>query len=127
MMRHSALPLVLMGLLSSSHLFAADEKPASSGRMVSVEIVIVQFDKKNDVDLNLDSDDKITARLAELEKQGQISQLTRLRLSTLEQQSAELFFIQRVGLATSRTVLAGRVASPVIRQLPPLHPQLNIQ
>ena len=107
-MRHFASLFLLLALLCPVRLVAAEAKLASTGRMVSIEVVIAQFaEGKKDVDFNLDSGDKLAARIAELEKQGQISQLTRMRLTTLDQNPAQLQFGQRTPVATGRTRARG--------------------
>ena len=107
-MRHFAFLISLSAILCPVCLLAGEEKPASTGRMVSVEVVIAQLaDGKNEAGLNLYSGDKIAARIAELDKQGQISQLTRMRVSTLDQQQAHLQFGQRTPVATGRTRAGG--------------------
>ncbi len=88
---------------------SAAPQPQRAGRLVSVEVVIA--------DVTGGEDRPLTAeRLAELEKGGQVTSLSRLRLSALENQPAVVQFGERVSLVTGRTSLGGRGAQDMMAQ-----------
>jgi type II secretory pathway component GspD/PulD (secretin) len=82
--------LAIVGLLCLASTGLAQVAPVSiqAGRMVSIEVVIVEFDAHEGVDVDLGAPDKALERLRELEEQGEIDGLTRAHLSTLELQPA---------------------------------------
>src|SRR6185295_11095051 len=103
-MRRIAQLSLISSLLSCASFLVAAEKPAPTGRMVSIELVIAQFpDGQKDLDLAQESGDKLLTRVKELEKQGQFTRMTRMRLSTLDQNQAMLQLGERAPVASGRT------------------------
>lgn len=79
----------------------AAPSPQQPGRLVSVEVVIV--------DVTGEAEGEMTAeRLAELERAGKVESLSRLRVSTLENAPSIVQFGERVSIVTGRTSFGGR-------------------
>lgn len=79
-------------------------------RMVTIEVSIVELAEKPNPDEKLDpqTSQALVSRIRELETQGKLSGLTRIRLSTLEGSEASAQTSERVAVTTGRTALSGR-------------------
>lgn len=101
--------LFTLALLSlASTLLMADEgkrQPAASG-VVTIEVLIADVTAAA---MEGDGDDQaVVAHIRELEKQGKLSRVTRIRLTTLSEQVALAQFGERAPLATGRASFSGR-------------------
>lgn len=104
-MRHFSICLAA-ALVSSSVSVMADEP--KDGAVVSIEMLVADLTQ---VDKGAGDEDKaVIARIQELEKQGKLSRVTRLRLTTVNEQAAMAQFGERAAIATGRNIFGGRGA-----------------
>lgn len=82
--------VAVLGLVCSSGTAIADEGDTGKRRLVSIEVVIAETGEKGARAEGLDpaAAEKQIARIRELEAQGKLTGLTRVRLSTLEESIA---------------------------------------
>ena len=94
-----------MGLASA----AAQEKPPEPGRMVTVEVAIVEFSGEDAAEpRERDSAEALIGRIRELEKAGKLDSLTRVRLTSLEEQTARVQTGEQVAVPSGRNFFGGR-------------------
>src|SRR4051812_20246937 len=99
----TCLALVFFGFTLSPA--AADDSKLASNAIVSIEVLVADFTQP---EKGGDEDDKaIVTRIRELEKQGKLSRVTRLQMSTLSEQIAMAQFGERAAMATGRTSFGG--------------------
>ena len=104
--------LFLALCLCAAHFAAADEKeskPEKAGKGVSIEVLIADLASGQVVGGD-EGADPSPERILELEKQGKLPAITRIRLATLENVPGMVQFGERVGVETART-FAGRAAA----------------
>lgn len=96
--------LVLLAIANTG--WGAEEGPAQAGKCVSIEVVLADvLGTMPAAAPDPGASAEITPqRIEELEKQGQLEALTRIRLSTLEHCPATVQFGERVPVATSRAI-----------------------
>ena len=84
----------------------AGAQPRSSGRSVALDVTIAEFadSAKTAASLPLESGQKTLERIRELESQGKVALVTRVRLATVDGQPAMLQIGEQASLATSRRV-----------------------
>ncbi len=107
-----ALCLVLVLTLTGA-TFADDVPDVASvlkTRMVSIEVSIVELaEKPSPVEtLDPESSQQLISRIRELETQGKLAGLTRLRLSTLDNNQVSAQTSQRLPMETGRNVFPGQ-------------------
>jgi len=93
-------------LLFSGIAFAQEPAhPASSGKMVSIEVVIAEYSLAGNVDpkADLSKADDIAAKLSELEQQGAFISLNTITLTTIDRTKAMVQIGQRISIPTGRT------------------------
>lgn len=96
---------ILIGSLALSAATADDTKAAAESRLVSIEILIADLAVADNS--NEDEGNAAVQRLRDAEKQGKLSRVTRLRLTTLSEQQAMAQFGERAAVATGRTAFPG--------------------
>lgn len=97
---------VLSVPLSCSVTSGQDAKPETATRVISIEVLIadlVIFDKE----AQDEPADAVLERIRESEKQGKLSRVTRLRLTTLSDQQAMAQYGERAPVSTGRTSFTG--------------------
>lgn len=114
--------LFLALCLCAAHIAAADEKeskPEKAGKGVSIEILIADLVSGQAVGSD-EGADPTPERILELEKQGKLPVITRIRLATLENIPGMVQFGERVGVESARN-FTGRPAAggPGGREGPP--------
>jgi len=94
----------------------AQAPPAPTGRVVSIEVTIAELGPPPAGEqIDLATGDAALVRIGEWEAKGVLAALTRIRLTTLDQQVAMVHFGERVPRVTSRTrtgARAGREDGP---------------
>ena len=98
-MRTSYLCGLALVLCVATSSFAADEKPAA-GKLVSVEVLIVDV---SSAALGSSTEDPAPEKLLDLEKQGKLAGLARMKLASIENLEASVQLGEMVGVATGRT------------------------
>lgn len=100
--------------LSVSVLIAAEEKKAGDAalgkeRLVNMEVALFEFVPRNAGlgDLEEESEEQLVARMQKLEQAGEAGVITRIRLSTIENQTATAQYGQEVAMVTGRASGAG--------------------
>ena len=88
-------------LLFAPWAAAADDLPAA-GKAVSIEVIIADV-----FPTAVGSDTPTLEQILDLEKQGKLASLTRLRMATIDLQKAMVQFGERVPVATGRMVRGG--------------------
>lgn len=96
----------------SSSVFAGDEADVArvlQHRMVSIEVSIVELAEKLSPTETLDADSsqKLIARIRELEAQGKLAGLTRVRLSTLENNITSAQTGEQLPVVSGRALFGG--------------------
>lgn len=88
----------------------ADEKEIAAGKLVSIDVAIMELAAPGERVGGLEGEaaDKFVARLLELETQGKLAALTRVRLSTLEEQAASAQFGENAAVVSGRTSMPSR-------------------
>jgi len=105
--------IVVLAWFSMCISVVAQEKAAdkaASGAVVAIEVVLADM-APVEKDGGDKDDQALIARIRELEKQGKLHSVTRLRLTTIEGQPAMLQFGERTPMATSRA-FRGRGEEP---------------
>src|SRR5215203_6013799 len=85
---------------------AQDARPEAANRLVSIEVLIADL-VMSDKEAKDEPAAALVDRIRESEKQGKLSRVTRLRLTTLSDQVAHAQFGERAPLATGRSSFAG--------------------
>ena len=88
-----------LGLTSAA---AADEKPPEPGPMVTVEVAIAEFSGEAAEPGEGESAEALVSRIRELEKEGKVDSVTRVRLAALEEQTATVQQGETPWVATGR-------------------------
>lgn len=99
--------LAALGLVTNFARGDEGEKKADKlppGKGVSIDVLIADVGASAASD---DGSDPAADKILQLEKQGKLAALTRVRLTTLENVSGMVQFGERVGIATGRTFTAG--------------------
>jgi type II secretory pathway component HofQ len=91
---------------------ARADEPAKPGAMVSLEVAAVELTPVEEAVGFVDLGEDPAAKVAELEKQGRIASLTRIQLTTLENQPAELRVSEQTPTVTGRTRVGGGRGAP---------------
>jgi type II secretory pathway component GspD/PulD (secretin) len=86
----------------------ASAPQSQAGRLIAVEVVIA--------DVVGEAKEMTTEQLAELEKAGNVTSLSRLHLSALENNPSVVQFGERVSLVTGRTSFGGRGSQDMLSQ-----------
>jgi len=94
------LAMSLIGLCAAVSI--ADEPKADGPASTAISIEVLMADVTHAEKGSDESDQAIVGRIKELEKQGKLSRVTRLRLTTLSEQSAMAQFGERAPLAVAR-------------------------
>jgi type II secretory pathway component GspD/PulD (secretin) len=88
----------------------ADEKDIVAGKLVSIDVAIIELAAPAERVGGLEGEaaDKFVARLLELEVQGKLAALTRVRLSTIEEQTASVQFGENAAVVSGRNTMPAR-------------------
>jgi type II secretory pathway component GspD/PulD (secretin) len=99
--------LVLTLALWANLGLSAEEAPLQAGRCISVEVVLVEVmgPKPAAVFEPMLAAEAVAGRLQELEQQGRVGSLVRLRLATLENCPAKVQFGESIPVASGRTMM----------------------
>jgi hypothetical protein len=85
---------------------AQEEKPEAANRLIAIEVLVADL-VIPDKEANDEPADAVVSRIRESEKQGKLSRVTRLRLTTLSEQQAMAQFGERAPVATGRSSFSG--------------------
>jgi hypothetical protein len=97
---------ILVSSLGLSHATADEAQAGSGGRLIAIEVLIADL-VVGDQPAQDEAVDAAVARVRDAEKQGKLSRVTRLRLTTLSEQQAMAQFGERVAVSTGRASFAG--------------------
>lgn len=94
--------------LACSFASAQDAKPEPASRIVAIEVLIADL-AISDKEVKEEPSDAVVDRIRESEKQGKLSRVTRLRLTTLSEQQAMAQYGERAPVATGRASFASAI------------------
>ena len=106
MRRFTTYLAILLGSLALSAATAEDDNAGSDSRLVAIEILIADLVVADEPDKD-EAADAAVARVRDAEKQGKLSRVTRLRLTTLSDQQAMAQFGERAAVPTGRASFPG--------------------
>jgi hypothetical protein len=97
---------ILLGSLAFSAAMGDDAKTGSDSRLVAIEVLIADLVVADEPEQD-EAVDAAVARVRDAEKQGKLSRVTRLRLTTLSDQQAMAQFGERAAVSTGRASFPG--------------------
>jgi hypothetical protein len=101
--------VVVFALGIGTTAWAQDQRPVA-GRLVSIEVAILELAGAGEklVDSPDGNADQVIAKLRELEGQGKLAAVTRVRFATVEEQSASAQFGETASIISGRSVVPSR-------------------
>lgn len=106
-MRRSMTQLMVLSIgLACGMANAQEARPEAANRLIAIEVLVADL-VIPDKEAKEEPADAVVNRIRESEKQGKLSRVTRLRLTTLSEQQAMAQYGERAPLATGRSMFGG--------------------